>query len=89
VHSPLLTLWRSLTPPLHTAQVGDLKLRLGMDLESPALALALPDMEKVMRYLRETLEKVRSGVDFYVTGTKVRSSPYRTRSGVGTTQSVL
>ncbi|KAG5177912.1 hypothetical protein JKP88DRAFT_226024 [Tribonema minus] len=50
-------------------EVGDLKLRLGMDLESPTLAL--PDMEKIARYVRETVEKLRSALDFYVTGTKL------------------
>ena len=35
------------------------------------LGLNRPDMEKVVRYVRESFEKVRSAFDFYVTGTKV------------------
>jgi hypothetical protein len=50
-------------------EIGDLKVRLGMDLQSPAVAM--PDMEKVARYVRETFDKVRTAFDFYVTGTKV------------------
>lgn len=53
---------------LVSREVVDLKNRLGMDLENPAFTV---DPEKVTRYVKETYEKIRSGVDFYWTGTKV------------------
>ncbi|CAM9627769.1 unnamed protein product [Discosporangium mesarthrocarpum] len=39
-----------------------------MDLENPVFSV---DPEKVLRYLRETLDKIRGGLDFYITGTKL------------------
>ncbi|CAM9195879.1 unnamed protein product, partial [Phaeothamnion confervicola] len=49
-------------------EVTDLKQRLGMELQTPQLSV---DGEKVARYLRDTLAKVKNGLDFYVTGTKL------------------
>ncbi|CAM9276618.1 unnamed protein product [Ascophyllum nodosum] len=56
---------------LVSREVLDLKNRLGMDLENPALSI---DPEKVSRYVRETYEKVKHGIDFYWTGTKILGS---------------
>ncbi|CAM9675834.1 unnamed protein product [Ectocarpus sp. 6 AP-2014] len=53
---------------LVSREVVDLKNRLGLDLESPALAV---DPEKVSRYAKETYDKIKSGLDFYWTGTKI------------------
>ncbi|CAN0125020.1 unnamed protein product, partial [Hapterophycus canaliculatus] len=53
---------------LVSREVLDLKNRLGLDLENPALSV---DPEKAARYVKETSEKIRSGVDFYWTGTKL------------------
>ncbi|CAM9495735.1 unnamed protein product [Pylaiella littoralis] len=54
---------------LVSREVLDLKNRLGLDLVNPALSV---DPEKVSRrYLKETYDKIKSGVDFYWTGTKI------------------
>lgn len=49
-------------------EISDLKLRLGMNLQSMSNVL---DAEKAIRYVKESVDKVKKGVDFYVTGTKV------------------
>ncbi|CAM9176810.1 unnamed protein product [Scytosiphon promiscuus] len=53
---------------LVSREVLDLKNRLGLDLENPALSV---DPEKAARYVKDTYDKIKSGVDFYWTGTKL------------------
>eukprot|EP00752_Nemacystus_decipiens_P004120 g3769.t1 len=53
---------------LVSREVLDLKNRLGLDLENPALSV---DPEKVTRYVKESYDKIKGGLDFYLTGTKI------------------
>eukprot|EP00904_Undaria_pinnatifida_P010440 jgi/Undpi1/6526/HiC_scaffold_20.g09005.m1 len=56
---------------LVSREVLDLKNRLGLDLENPAFSV---DPEKVSRYVKETYEKIKDGLSFYWTGTKILGS---------------